>query len=118
MEALMIEYTLDEIKLLADLYNSESVKIDIPPKDQTEFGPFFSYTQLMDTVIKEKSTSEASLMEFLGAYESVVYDSTSYNILHEFLFDTPLKNMSLHINKEGQESWMSKVSRWRLKIGK
>lgn len=114
----MIRYTIDEIRILAAIYQEKSLKPNIPESELAEYGEQFSYTNLMEYIIKEKENSEASLMEFIGAYDSVVYDAESWKMLRTFLFDEPIEKMPTYMNETGAYEWKSKVAQWRLNIGK
>jgi hypothetical protein len=115
----MNEYTIEDIKILAQVYDDEnSSAIGLTPEEISQFGGAFSYQDLMGTIIKEKETPEDSLMEFLGAYESVVFDEISRKRLHDFLFTTPLEEMPLHINDKDTFIWRFRVAIWRLRINK
>ena len=110
-------YTIEDIRILAQIY-SENIIEYLSKKEIEQYGGAFSYTDLMETIIKDKKLPGASLMEFLGAYESVVYDEKSSKVLHDFLFETPIEEMPLHINDEGTLLWQNRVATWRLKINK
>jgi len=111
-------YTLEDVKVLAEIYDEKAVPSGLTEEEAKEFGAHFSYTGLMETVIKDKKLPGASLLEFIGAYDNVVYDDTTRDMLFHFLFIHPLTEMSTHINDTGAEEWKNKVATWRFKIGK
>jgi len=114
----MNTYTIDDLKILAQIYQDNSDPSPLTPEQLETYEGYFSYPKLMEKVIEEKKTPEDSLMEFIGAYDSVVFDSKSWQMLHNFLFYTSIDKMPLHINDKGQEIWKAKVAQWRLKIAK
>lgn len=105
----MISYTLDDVRKLGG--------IDQEEEDRTELA-IFDYNNLLEEVIKEKKTPEASLMEYIGAYHSIVYDPTTRELLMIFLFKVPVDDMPKYMNDSGDLAWRSKLSRWRMAIGK
>jgi len=109
----MNSYTIDDLKILAQIYQS-----NFCAELQETYEGYFSYIKLMEKVIEEKRTPENSLIEFIGAYDSVVYDANSRNMLHDFLFNTPLEDIPMYINDNGREVWKAKIAQWRLKIAK
>lgn len=111
-------YTIEEIKILAQIYEDNNPLIGITKEEAAQYGGAFSYVELMEKVIKECKLPGASLMEFLGAYEAVAYDESSRELLRKFLFEEPLIDMPLHINDSDADRWKSHVASWRLKINK
>jgi|WetSurMetagenome_2_1015567.scaffolds.fasta_scaffold75281_2 hypothetical protein len=115
----MNRFTITDVQVLGQVYN-DNIPNDtgLTDKDIKEFGSALDYEDLMKRVIAEKETPEKSLMEFLGAYDSVVYDEKSWNMLHDFLYQTPLNDMPRYLNCSESELWKSRIAQWRLKINK
>lgn len=114
----MNTYTIDEVKVLAQIYEEDNIFPTLSEEETKSFGGNFSYVELMEAVILEKKLPGASLLEFIGAYDNVIYDQKSHDMLFNFLFIIPMTDMPKHINNEGPEEWMKKVATWRMKIGK
>jgi hypothetical protein len=114
----MNTYTIDDVRALAQIYEENAVPSVLSEEDKKLYGGNFSYVELMEAVIKDKKLPEASLLEFVGAYDNVVFDQKSHDMLFNFLFVLPLRDMSTHINDKGSEEWKNKVATWRFQIGK
>jgi hypothetical protein len=114
----MIKYTFDEIRLLAQIYDEATGSIQVALNRVMASIKPYNYTELLEISIKEKGTPESSLINFLGAYDAIVYNKESWEMLHRFLFKEPIESMALHINDTGADIWKSKVAKWRLQINK
>lgn len=114
----MDKYTLDDVRILASIYEEKVEPSFLSDEDIEKYGGSYSYIKLIETIIKEKETPENSLMEFIGSYESAVYDSKSWQQLHSFLFDIFIDEMPTFINDKEHGGWRSKVAQWRLKVRK
>lgn len=118
-EIIMITYTFEDIDVLAQIYQNTIPKLNMEAYNlDTSHINAFNYHNQIKEIIKEKKTPSATLMEFLGAYESAVNDPASKEFLHKFLFEEPLDEMPLFISSKGEKTWKDMVSIWRLKIGK
>ena len=112
-------YTIDDVRLLAKIYEEYNTTIKgLTDEEMVQFGLKLSYIDIMETVIKEKESPEASLMEFIGAYDMAAFPPTGWEPLNYFLFKAPLIDMPKHINDSGKDEWKKKVAQWRLQIGK
>ena len=115
----MNRFTITDVQVLGQVYNENVPKnTGLTEEDIKKFGNPLDYVELMDNVIKEKETPEKCLMDFIGAYDSVAYNEESWKMLHDFLYETPLREMPMHLNDNGTELWKSKVAQWRLQINK
>ena len=113
-------YTIDDVRLLAKIYEEYNTAIaGLTEEEKNRFGTAaFSYISLMEIIIKEKESPEASLLELIGAYDMVAHPPEGWEPINHFLFEAPLSDMPKHINDSGGEEWKKKVARWRLQIGK
>jgi hypothetical protein len=112
----MNTYTLDEVRLLAQIFNDNADLSHLSQEEADIWHSTVNYPGMLEEVIVEKISPQAILMEFLGAYENLVNNEETRLILHEFLFSTPLSDMPLHINDKDTSYWKHKIALWRLKI--
>lgn len=114
----MINFTMDDVKKLADLYEANAEPNPMTPEEIAQYGGGFNYPDLMDSIIEERVTVEATVLEFIGAYENAASCSEDYNVIREFIFEQPLNNLPKYINKSEDEPWKSMIASWRLSLGK
>lgn len=111
-------YTIEEVRILAGIYQQNNQSSGLTPEELEKYGGNFSYTDLMETVIQEKKLPGASLLEFVGAYDMAATNPEGWGELRSFLFEAPLSEMPKHINDKDTDEWKRKVAQWRLQISK
>lgn len=116
MENNTIEYTIEEIKVLAEIYQEGFPLDDHEIRDSMSN---YDFSLILNGIINvEKGDTRKSLIEFIDNRDFVSLNGDDYSLLLNLLFELPLIEMPKFINYSDTESWKSKVARWRLKLGK
>lgn len=114
MENNTIEYTIEEIKILAEIYQ-ESFPLDDPIIQ--EYPEPYDFSIALEGIINvEKGDVRRSLIKFINNLDFVSLNDADHNLMLKLLFETPLIEMPKFINCD--KKWLSRIARWRLKIGK
>lgn len=116
MENNTIEYTIEEIKILVEIYQEEFPLDDLEIQENKSN---YDFSIILEGIISlEKRDPRKVLIEFINNRDFVSLNNDDHKLLLKLLFNTPLIEMPKLINYSDTESWKSKIARWRLKIGK